>query len=103
MIKNKRAFTLVELLAGVAIAAVFIALLIPALATLSRRKNISSNPAASLNVGDTVYIDGLNVTGKVNRISFGYATLLMVGTNGVPVVLDNIDANVLTKVVNAER
>jgi biotin-(acetyl-CoA carboxylase) ligase len=56
-----------------------------------RSYNISSGDFVTLNINDNT------VTGRVNGISFDGASILIIGTNGLIVKLDDIDLKLLKK------
>jgi len=57
-------------------------------------------------IGDSMYINGLNITGKINQIT-AYdpirINLLVVGTNGMPAIIENVDIRNLTKIQTIEK
>lgn len=58
------------------------------------------------NIGDSMYMNGLNITGKINKITSCdpiRMNLLVVGTNGMPAIIENIDIRNLTKIQSVEK
>jgi hypothetical protein len=59
---------------------------------------------SEIKIGDIVTIDGLTITGKVNRLGyrdFGKPNrfdILVQGTNGIPVILENIHITLIQKI-----
>ena len=75
--KRKNALTLIELLVVIAIISILAAMLIPAVVTSKRKvqekqrteqQGSSTRHQDAFNIGDTVYIDGMDITGKVNQV-----------------------------------
>lgn len=112
--KTKSAFTVIELLVVMAIIATLAGMIYPALKIArvkanriqSERSNKTINITSSFNVGDTVYIDGMDVTGKVNMIwNFDNSTtvdILIKDTNGFPKTIEKINSSILKKVPSAD-
>lgn len=117
--KKRSAFTLIELLVVIAILAILAAMLVPAIKKAKERAQQKQTqeqiqrvekgqPAEGFKLGDTVYIDGMDVTGRVNNVwaaPFGGNTtvdLLVKGTNGVPYTLEKINTALLKPVVTLE-
>ena len=99
--KKIKAFTLFELLMVIAIVAILAAMAIPMIAF---KKNHDEMQKAGIlfNVGDTVYIETLSVTGVVNHMTtiFDQSTvnLIVKSTNGVLSEFNGVDTRLLKKV-----
>lgn len=107
--KKVKAFTNVELLIVVASILILGSIILAVVEAPPSRDAIShngTNSTISIQVGDTVYIDTLSITGVVNEINEIHdryplpqkATLLIKGTNGIPNELQNVDVRLLKKV-----
>lgn len=109
--KYKNAFTLIELLVVIAIIAILAAMLLPALSAAKQRQlrqqhqsqrqgGSSSTPQdTSLQLGDAVYMDGMDVTGRVNAVyDANYVDLLVRGTNGDVRTVERVNGALLKKV-----
>jgi len=110
--KNKNAFTLIEFLIIIAIVGFLVGILLPAFQTARKKaeqqRQEQTNPSPTFQVGDTIYIEEMGVTGKVASIynSFQYpiaVNILVKGSNGVPVVVENINTALLKKVQPVEN
>lgn len=109
--KNRNAFTLIELLICIAIVAILVAMFIPVIVTAGKRVNekklqeqIQASPL-TIREGDTVYIDGMDITGRVNRVYRDNTVLLLIkGTDGIPVMMkETINTALLRKIVPLEK
>jgi prepilin-type N-terminal cleavage/methylation domain-containing protein len=109
--KNCKAFTLIELLIVIVIIMLLTAIVVDS--TLFKKRvgdqetRYKANESAtmsqntnSINIGDMVYIDGMNITGKVNQINeSGMVNLLISDTNGTIRMQEGINSALLKKVV----
>lgn len=98
MMKKIKAFTLVELLVVIVIVSIFSVLIgLPII-----MYHPSHRSAPQVLVGNTMYIDALNITGIVNNVQYynGHCkvSFLIKGTNGIPITLNDLDARLLKKV-----
>ena len=96
--KKIKAFTLVELLTVIVIVSIFSVLIgLPIIMYHTRHQS-----APQVLVGSTMYIDALNITGVVNNVQYydGHrkVSLLIKGTNGISITLNDLDARLLKKV-----
>ena len=100
MMKKVKAFTLAEFMVAIAIIAIFLAILLPALVASHNR--LSKEHSMALQIGDTVSIDALSITGVVINVNAVYnwprATLLVKGINGLPTEINPVDIRLLKKV-----
>lgn len=112
--KTKNAYTLTELIFVIVIVSILMSILLTGIRRTSDRvkkkqdtaKQLGKRgfPAEGVRIGDAVYIDGLDVTGRVNRIwnqSIGIietVDILVKGSNGVPYTLEKVNAFLLKKV-----
>lgn len=117
--KKRNAFTIIELLEAIAIIGILAVVLLTALLKSKERMKQKQQqeqvervnkglPAEGFKLGDLVFIDGMDVTGRVNNVIvalFGGNTtvdLLVKGTNGVPYTLEKINTALLKPVLTAE-
>ena len=107
--KNK-AFTLIELFVVMMILAILAGIMVPTIQKANQKyKQIhqtergQSSDTHQFNTGDMVYIDGMNINGKVNEVyDNNRADLLLVGTNGVPTVMERVDIQLLKRIPSAD-
>jgi len=115
--KNKNTVTLIEVLVLISIITILGALLIPTIdRAVKKSKVIQENrhqqeevqKPGRFQIGDIVYVDGMDVTGKINQIWGTIATgnttidLIVKGTNGVPHIIEKVSIVLLKKVQIAE-
>jgi prepilin-type N-terminal cleavage/methylation domain-containing protein len=113
--KNQKAFTLIELLTSVAIIGILAAILLPFLSHFKEKSNEGSRPRqiqfhpVTFNIGDTVYIEGMDFTGKINHTInyFGSESpvfnIIVKNTNGTFTVMEHVDARLLKKLQPLEK
>lgn len=67
----------------------------------------NQSPIIKFKIGDTVYVDGLNITGKINRVipdlGDDYVDLIVVGTNGAPIKLERVNYRLVKKINTLEK
>jgi hypothetical protein len=94
---KNRAFTLLELLM------VVFAIVLTSIVILSIAISKSNNDAkSSFSIGDTVTLEISNdcvITGRVSQAVYKQANIMIMGTNGIPTVLNNIPTSFLKKVI----
>jgi prepilin-type N-terminal cleavage/methylation domain-containing protein len=100
--KNRKAFTLVELLIVISIIALLCAMLIPTIDAARKRADLKAVPI-QFNVGDTLYIPDMGITGRVNQVwrVFGYepsVDMWVKGTNGLLTLMEKVNMKLLKKV-----
>jgi prepilin-type N-terminal cleavage/methylation domain-containing protein len=88
---KRKGFTLVEVLAVLAIIGLCAAIVLP----LAIRPKTANN--ATIKTGDRVSIKSLNVKGVVDRTYGGRATIIVQGNDGYPVKLEQVDVRILVK------
>jgi len=100
----KNTFTSIDVTSMIAITviiAVVVALFNPS-DNSKQRSGQKQSPTVDFWVGDTVYIDGLNITGRVNHIRRELGPdrfdILILGTNGVPVMIEQVNERLIKKV-----
>jgi prepilin-type N-terminal cleavage/methylation domain-containing protein len=108
--KNKKfGFTLIELLVLIAILSILAGLILPFILRIKNGAGKTSSynrtfVPSEFQVGDTVYIEGMDTTGKVNQVVFGSVEIMVKGTNGVPLLIHGINSRLIHKVpTTAER
>lgn len=106
--KNNKAYTLFEVLILISIIGLLSAISLPIFIKKSHNpeSNITYTVGESTiiyNVGDLVYIDGLDVTGKVVDTFRTHIDIIVKSTNGIPVIIRNLPANIFTKVIHPEK
>lgn len=82
------------LLTIVALIALLMAFLGPA---LIRINNTKPEITTTFNIGDTVYIGGLDITGRVIYFGAELVDMLVKGTNSIPTKLMNIPIKLINK------
>jgi hypothetical protein len=102
---NKSAYTLIEVMVGIAI--IFILCEFIAFIFFSVNRDRKPLPCK---VGEFMYIDGLNITGKVNKVTWrGFSTdvivvdLLVNNTNGLTTIIQNVDFRNVKKIQSIEK
>lgn len=109
---KKSAVTLIELLVVIAIIAIFSGMVFSSLKLKPAREKQNQTQLehkvykSSFNVGDTVYIDGMDITGKVNMIwgddGSSNIDILVKDTNGLPKMIEKINSAILKKVPSTD-
>ena len=111
IMKHKNAFTLVELLVVIAIVGILASMILPAFSTVKKKvqqqrmeREQRERTAPKFNEGDTVVIDGMDTTGKVNAVSInGKFDILIRDADGKIQNVEGINGNLLRKVRTSLR
>ena len=102
--KKESGYSPIMLLMLLAIFCICLGFVVNDIQKKDRQKSIN---LSQYNIGDVMYIDGLNVTGKVNYVYYNHnptlIDLLVVGTNGTPSIIEKINTINLKKVQSVEK
>jgi len=101
-------FTLIELMVIIAIVAIIAAMALPIISKSSRPSIPKVNTpkverleqVSGVRVGDTVVLEfssDISITGKVNAINYNGISILTMGTNGLPNILDKVHPSLVRK------
>lgn len=113
--KNKSAFTLIELLVVISICLIALGMILPTISKVKehtkRMQMEQAIGAKKIELGDIVIFDinpSQSLTGRVSSISDGinyrgYVQIVVMGTNGLPTTLSNINPLLLRKFVQPEK